>query len=114
MNMKVMKSCIDACVACAIECEHCATECLKENDIKSLALCIQLDRECATVCTAAAQLMAMGGDNAMILCHACEAVCGACAAECERNNELDHCRHCAEACRKCAEECREMLEVSVS
>jgi len=112
--MKVMKSCIETCTACAIECQHCATECLKESDIKSLALCISLDRECAIICMAAAQLMSMGGDNAILLCQACAAVCNACAAECERNNELDHCRHCAEVCRRCAEECREMLEVSVS
>ncbi len=113
MNSK-MKSCIDACVACAVECQHCATECLKENDIKSLTLCISLDRECEITCMAAAQLMAMGGENATLLCQACEAICTACANECERNKELPHCRHCAVACRKCAEECREMMEVAIS
>lgn len=114
MNSKVMKSCIDACIQCAVECQHCATECLKENDIKSLALCISLDRECEIVCMASANLMAMGGDNATLLCQSCMIICNACAAECERNSELTHCRHCAEACRKCAEECREMLEAVVS
>jgi hypothetical protein len=109
-----MKSCIDACVACAIECQHCATECLKEGDIKSLSLCISLDRECAVTCMATAQLMAMGGDNAILLCQACAAICKACAEECERNGELEHCRHCAEACRRCEEECREMAMVTIS
>jgi hypothetical protein len=109
-----MKSCIDACVACAIECQHCATECLKESDIKSLSLCISLVRECAVACMATAQLMAMGGENATLLCQPCAAICNACAAECERNGELEHCRRCAEACRRCAEECREMTEAMVS
>jgi len=110
----MLKSCIDACVACAVECQHCATECLKENDIKSLSLCISLNRECAVTCMASAQLMAMNGDNATLLCQACMAICNSCAAECERNNELDHCRRCAEVCRNCAQECREMIEVAVS
>lgn len=113
MNSRDLRSCIDACIACALECEHCATECLKENDVKSLALCISLDRECAVICTASAQLMAMGGENAMLLCQACAAICTSCAAECERNREFAHCRHCADACKKCAEECRDMMEVTI-
>jgi len=39
------KTCIDACVRCAQECEHCADACLKEQDVKMLAECIRLDKD---------------------------------------------------------------------
>lgn len=114
MNATMMKSCIDACIACAIECERCASACLKENDITTLIQCISLDRECAIVCNAAAHLMSVGGEHAHLLCGPCAAICDACAKECEKNSEFEHCRQCAEICRKCAQECSEMMEVSIS
>ena len=62
--------CIDACIACAIACEHCASECLKEEDLKMMVRCIELDRECASVCRSTAELMSMGGPHAALLCNA--------------------------------------------
>lgn len=44
------QSCIDACNACAESCKLCATSCLREEDVKMLSRCIQLDRDCATIC----------------------------------------------------------------
>ena len=32
----------------------------------------------------------------------------ACAKECKRYTDMDHCQKCAQACRRCAEECRKM------
>ncbi|ASQ46173.1 hypothetical protein clem_08105 [Legionella clemsonensis] len=30
------QSCIDACNACTVECEHCTTACLQESEVKNL------------------------------------------------------------------------------
>src|SRR5690606_19089184 len=101
------QSCIEACLQCAAICNHCATSCLGEEHVHMMTRCIQLDRECATLCLAAAQLMSMGSEHAAAICRICADACEACAAECA-NHDDDHCRECAEACRKCAAECRSM------
>jgi len=62
------QSCIEVCLACAALCNHCASSCLKENDIKMMARCIQLDIECATLCYTAAQLMSIGSNRAQDVC----------------------------------------------
>ena len=112
MSHEKFKSCIDACYACASECDHCATACLQEDDVKKMAKCIQLDRYCADICRMAASFMAkadgFGGEKyARQLCGLCAAICEDCGAECDKHDE-EHCKKCAEACRKCAEECRKM------
>jgi hypothetical protein len=109
-----MQSCIDACLACARECDNCATECLNEKDVTMLTLCIELDRECAEACYASARLMSINGEHAASFCQACAEICDACAHECEKHAKLgmDHCRKCAEECRRCAEECRAMSGVN--
>ena len=43
-------SCIEACVACAQECEHCGAACLEESDVTALAECIRVNRDCAEMC----------------------------------------------------------------
>jgi hypothetical protein len=110
----IYKACIKACLSCTTACQHCATECLKENDIKMLSLCIAINRECALICSANAQLMAIGAENAIMLCGECATICEACAKECERNSELEHCKACAEECSTCAEECRNLMEVHLA
>lgn len=111
MSHEKFQSCIDACLQCATECNHCATMCLSEEDVAKMARCIQLDRECAEACYAAARLMGIGGEHAAAFCNACAEICEACAAECEKH-DMDHCQQCAEACRECAKECRTMARVS--
>lgn len=106
------QTCIDACNACASECERCATACLDEPDPKTMARCIQLDRDCARICQAAAATMASGSDFAAQLCRVCAAICRACGEECRRH-KIDHCQHCADACERCAEECEKMASVCV-
>lgn len=103
MNQMQFRDAIEACSSAAAACQHCATECLKEDDVKMMSLCISLTRECALICATTAQLLAMNGEHAMALCHVCIGVCGSCAQECERYAESKHCRHCAEECRRCAE-----------
>ena len=108
MSHEAMRSCIDACNECALECEHCASACLGEQDVKMLARCISLDLECAELCRTATILMARGSENAADFCRLCAEVCDECAQECERHQHMEHCRRCAETCRRCAEECRRM------
>ena len=101
------KNCIDACLACAALCNHCASSCLQEEEVKMMARCIQLDMECAALCYAAAQLMSLGSANAEAICELCAKACEACAEECGKH-QTKHCQECAEACRQCAAACRAM------
>ena len=101
-----MKSCIDACYACATGCDHCAAACLREADVKMLARCIALDLDCAEMCRLAAGYMGRGSELTADICEACAQACEACAEECEKHDRMAHCRACAQACRRCAEECR--------
>lgn len=103
------QSCVDACLRCAALCNHCASACLQEDDVKTMATCIQLDMECAAVCYAAAQVMSIGGQTAEQLCAICADICDACGNECAKHSQMDHCRECAGACRQCAEECRQVI-----
>ena len=107
MSHENHQNCIEACHACAIECEHCASACLQEDDVKMMARCIELDRSCADICALAEREMARGSDFAERVCQLCAEICDACGAECARH-QVDHCQRCAEACRRCAEACREM------
>jgi hypothetical protein len=91
---------------CAAECNHCATACLEEQDIKMLARCIKLDIDCADICQLTASFVARGSEHAGHLLKECAEICNACAEECEKHAHMEHCQKCAEACRRCAEECR--------
>src|SRR2546423_9673212 len=95
----LFKNCIEACLRCAALCNHCASSCLQEEEIKMMARCIQLDLECAAICYAAAQIMSMGSDNAEELCKICGDACIACAEECSKHTQSKHCQECAGACR---------------
>lgn len=105
MTHQDYQACIDACVRCAQECEHCAAACLGEPDVKTMTECVRLARDCAAVCWLAAAFMSRRSEFDTDVCRLCAAVCQACGTECEKH-EPDHCRRCAEACRTCAEECR--------
>src|SRR5918999_2887276 len=102
------QSCIDAWIRCAEACEFCATSDLKERDVKLLASCAQINRECAAVCWTAASLMSMDSQFSKQYCDLCADVCEACATECERHLNIDHCKKCHQICHECAEECRRM------
>ncbi len=59
MSHEKFKSCIDACLECATVCEHCASACLGEIDVRGMVKCIQLDRYCADLCRLAATFMSV-------------------------------------------------------
>lgn len=108
MSHEHFRSCIDACVTSALECEHCAEACLHESDVSAMSECIRLDMDCAQICWMAASYMSGGSRFAHELCALCADVCEACADECRRHEKHEHCRRCAEACRRCVDECRAM------
>ena len=112
MTHQQLKQCIDACIACATTCNHCAISCLEEQEVQNLTKCIRLDLECAAICKAAAELMSVESTFSKDLCQLCAAICNACAEECEKHAAMgmDHCRECAEACRACAKETMEIYE----
>lgn len=44
------EECIRACLECMEACNTCYDACLKEENLKMLATCIRIDRECADIC----------------------------------------------------------------
>jgi Cys-rich four helix bundle protein (predicted Tat secretion target) len=92
---------------CAAECNHCFDACLQEDDVKMLAQCIRLDRECADMCAFLEHAITHNSPFVSELAAVCATICEACAEECEKHaDHHEHCRRCAEACRRCAEACR--------
>ena len=80
MNKQVLQNtkyqdCIDACNDCAESCEFCATSCLREQDVKVLGRCIQLDRECAIMCYVASKLMSQNEEHVKEICDVCADRC---------------------------------------
>jgi hypothetical protein len=96
--------CIAACNACNVSCQHCASLCLQEPEVKKMTRCIALDFDCAELCSVCVALMAGGSGFAGELCALCARACRMCAEECAKH-DMDHCQQCAEACRVCAEAC---------
>src|SRR4051794_470600 len=60
--------CIAACNACAVSCQHCASLCLQEPDVKMMVRCIALDFDCAEICSVSVALMAGGSELADAMC----------------------------------------------
>jgi hypothetical protein len=102
MSHQTYQNCIEACTACAVECEHCGDACLGKVE---MADCARACRDCADLCWICSAFMSRGGLAIADLCHTCALICDLCAAECGKHPN-DHCRRCADACRRCAEECR--------
>ncbi|RVT98170.1 four-helix bundle copper-binding protein [Mucilaginibacter limnophilus] len=89
---------------CALACEHCATMCLQEEDVKMMAGCISLDRDCADICFQATRLLKRDSTLGLQYLLICEEACRLCAEECSKHKH-EHCQACAAACIACAEAC---------
>ena len=111
-NNAIMQECAKACSDCQRACDLCATHCAqmlskgKQEHLTTLATC----RDCATICSAAAQIVARGGPFAGLICESCAKACGQCATACEAFPDDEHMKACAEECRKCEKACKAMLE----
>lgn len=93
---------------CMAACNHCYDACLKEEDVKMMAECIRLDRECADMCAFLEQSLTRNSPFSADLAAVCAKICEACGNECQKHDHHDHCKECAEACFKCAEACKEV------
>jgi hypothetical protein len=88
----------------------CLVSCLHEPDVQARIKCIATLRDCADICSLAAQYMSRNSAYAKQLCALCAQICEDCANECAMFKDA-HCQQCAEICRQCAQECRAMAQV---
>ncbi|MFC6998221.1 four-helix bundle copper-binding protein [Rufibacter roseus] len=106
-NSQNNRAVIDALINCYLSCEHCASACLEEDNVKMMAACIKLDRDCADICKLTATFLARGSEHGKHLLQECIELCQKCGDECAKH-EADHCKQCAEACYRCVEACRSL------
>jgi hypothetical protein len=102
------QSVIDALEDCVEACNSCIVKDLKEHDVMMMVRCIQLDQDCAEICTLTIQYLSRGSEFAHPMTNQCVTICDTCAAECEKHTDMPHCLECAKICRKCADECRKL------
>ena len=96
---------LDALARCVAACEHCATACLGEENIKLMVPCIRLDRDCADICRLTAAFIARDSDHAPHVLRECIEICQKCHDECAQH-QTEQCQACAAACKACVEACR--------
>lgn len=93
---------------CMVACNNCYNACLQEDDVKMMAQCIRLDRECADMCAFLAQAVSRKSPFVSEMATVCAFICDACGNECKKHDH-EHCQVCADACFTCAEACRSMM-----
>ena len=96
-------------IKCITACEACATACLHEDNVKEMARCIMLDRDCADICVITARFVARDSPHAKHVMKECIELCRLCEEEC-RKHKHEHCQKCADACRECAEACEAWMQ----
>ncbi|MCA1063013.1 four-helix bundle copper-binding protein (plasmid) [Cytobacillus spongiae] len=100
------KPCIAALQKCVEACNICYHASLKGE--REMMPCIELDRECADICTYTINLMQRSSKFVHSFLAICAEICDECGTEC-RSHGQEHCQDCAKACFDCAEECRKLL-----
>jgi hypothetical protein len=102
--------CAEECGNCQRACESCAAHCanLLAEGKKEHQATLQSCQDCATLCGAAASVLARRGPFADLLCKVCMEACARCAKECEKFNDDAEMKQCALACRRCEQACRNM------
>lgn len=104
METSVKRDLIETLLLCAAECNRCMAACLDEEDVSMMARCIELDVDCAELCTTTAGFVARNSESADTLVALCAEVCKACGDECIKH-EAEHCQQCAAVCHECASIC---------
>ncbi len=92
---------------CMAACNHCFDSCLQEDNVKMMAGCIRLDRECADICSYLEQALVRNTPFVSELSQVCAEICLACGDECKQHDH-QHCQECAQACFESAEECKKL------
>ena len=113
MPYEEYEACIVLCSECEAMCEHCASVCLREENLRDLASCIRLGLACAQACRSTAAIMSQASEFASDFCALCARICQACGDECARHREQQYCRECAVICYVCAETCFEIAGARV-
>lgn len=93
---------------CAVSCEVCVSDCLKEEDVHGLVKVIRASLDCAAVCRTTAELLARTSDSTHVICRACAEVCAQCASICDAHDQR-YTHACARACMRAREECEAIL-----
>lgn len=99
------QECIDACMKCMDACNYSYVSSLKEYDLAALRETIQLDRECADICSFAIQAMTRQSPFVVEILRLCADICERCADASSRHEHI-HCHKCIDACRSAAMACR--------
>jgi hypothetical protein len=102
---KVCNDCQRSCDACATHCAHLVAQ-GKNEHLRTLQTC----QDCATLCVAAAQIVARQGPFTDLVCRSCAEACARCGKACEEHSSDKMMKSCAEECRRCEQACREMLQ----
>ncbi|MGA9140577.1 MAG: four-helix bundle copper-binding protein [Methanocella sp.] len=103
---------IELCYECAESCDADANADFNEKDIKKMVDCIKLDQDCAEVCIMTARYMSRDSVLSEAACAMCAEICDACAEECERHKNMEHCVKTASVCRAAANECRKTAQMA--
>jgi hypothetical protein len=104
--------CAAACSDCQRACDACAHHCgmmLAEGKKEHLTT-LQTCQDCATVCAAAACIVARHGPFSDSICKACAEACNRCGKECDKFPNDPMMKKCADACKACEKACRDMLD----
>jgi len=107
MQDKCAAACSDCQRACDMCSEHCGTMLAegKKEHLTTLRTC----QDCATVCAAAASIVARRGPFTDSICQACADACNRCGKECDKFPNDPTMKKCGDACKACEKACREML-----
>jgi hypothetical protein len=111
-----MQACAKACSDCQRECDMCTMHCStllaegQKDHVTSMRSC----QDCATICAAAAQIVARGGPHSGLICESCAKACDHCGKICEKFPKDEHMTKCAEECRKCQRACEDMAKEMVT
>ncbi|MCD8174006.1 MAG: four-helix bundle copper-binding protein [Alistipes sp.] len=107
MNNEQGKSAVgelrEALTECLHRCNHCFTGCLMEDDVKMMAECIRLDRDCIEACAMALKFLYKRSRFQREVLMLCKNICIVCGEECARFPQMGHCQRSAEACREAVE-----------
>lgn len=105
-----LKSCLDACLKCAYQCNQCYKTCLENNRAQYAQECISSCRDCADICSFTASLIQRGSVYANELIAVCEKACKQCAEICNKSCSSEagcstKCHFCVTTCKECADAC---------
>lgn len=104
--------CAKACDDCERVCNLCSAHCatMMADGMKEHLQTLRTCQDCATICSAAASVMAKNGPFSDLICTACADACKRCGDACAKYPGDPIMKQCADECRKCEESCRKMLK----